>query len=274
MISALPSNFVVGALPPKDYTQAYWFIFQKYRLLVCEKGNAIELPRADSAETLPVPLIRSQYIGRFSEIECFSAESDAPAPDGMAYRSLRGLYRVLDDDTFWIAGRAIQIMDWDRTHQFCGRCGVAMKRKAGEHAKVCPQCKAHNYPRLAPAIIVAVTKGDQILLAHNARNPHSYYSVLAGFVEPGESLEQTVAREVKEEVGIDVTNIRYFGSQPWPFPHSLMLAFTAEYAGGELVLQDDEIDSADWYTVDNLPTHPQPPSVSSALIQWFINNRS
>ena len=174
---------------------------------------------------------------------------------------------------FWLGGRAVQIVDWDRTHQFCGRCGQETEY-ANDRGKKCPNCGLSNYPKLSPAIIVSITRdnGNELLLARGSRHPAGFYSVLAGFVEPGETLEMCVRREIKEEVGLDVKNIRYFGSQPWPFPNSLMLAFTCEYAGGEIVMQEDEIADAGWYTPENMPKVPPPLSISRALIDNFVAN--
>jgi NAD+ diphosphatase len=171
---------------------------------------------------------------------------------------------------FWVAGRAIQIVEWDRTHQFCGHCASPMVAKTAERAKECPQCGLTNFPRLAPAVIVAVVRDNQILLARSHRHPAGFYSVLAGFVEPGETLEEAVAREIKEEVGIEVGDIRYFGSQPWPFPHSLMIGFTAVYAGGEIRCDETEIEEAGWFAADALPQIPGPISISRRLIDWFV----
>ncbi len=135
---------------------------------------------------------------------------------------------------FRVAGRAVQIVEWDETHRFCGRCGGPTERVPGERARLCTTCGHSAYPRIAPAVIVRVTRGDALLLARGRRWTEPIYSLVAGFVDPGESLEETVAREVREEVGIEVGDIRYFASQPWPFPHSLMLGFEAEHAGGEI----------------------------------------
>jgi NAD+ diphosphatase len=165
-------------------------------------------------------------------------------------------------------------MEWDRTHQFCGRCGAPMERVPNERAKKCTVCGLTNYPRLSPAIIIAVTRmieGEKrILLARNHRFPAGRYSVLAGFVEPGESLEECAAREVMEEVGIEIGNIRYFGSQPWPFPNSLMLGFTADYQVGDFHLEDAEIAEAGWFSANNLPNLPQKPSIARQLIDAFV----
>jgi NAD+ diphosphatase len=143
-----------------------------------------------------------------------------------------------------------------------------------ERAKKCPNCGLLHFPRLAPAIIVAIERGDRLLMARSRRFTTGMYSVLAGFVEPGESLEETVAREVKEEVGISLKDIKYFGSQPWPFPHSLMIGFTATYASGEIVMDDSEIEDAGWFTVDSLPPLPGKISIARKLIDGFIEKHS
>lgn len=247
---------------------AHWFLFSGNKLLV--QDAAVPYYTADQP---PVAIVHRHEIGQVGAAVCYAAAvvPDTIAPDGMQFASLRQLYGCLSDEQFWLAARAVQIVDWDRTHQFCGRCGTHTETGANEHVKICPACGQRNYPRLAPAVIVAVTDGDKLLLASNVRyRNQEMYSVLAGFVEPGETLEQTVKREIKEEAGIDVENIRYFGSQPWPFPHSLMVAFTADYAGGDLVLQEDELRAADWFTADNLPTTPTPPSIAYDLIQAFV----
>jgi NAD+ diphosphatase len=191
----------------------------------------------------------------------------------MAFEGLRQVYGRLDEDLFWIAARAVQIIDWDKTHRFCGQCGVPLKIKTTERAKECPQCGLLHFPRLAPAIIVLVERGNELLLARSRHFMPGMYSVLAGFVEPGESLEEAVVREVKEEVGIEIKDIKYFGSQPWPFPHSLMIGFTATYAGGGISLDDEEIEKADWFTMDSLPHIPGKISIARKLIDWFIEKQ-
>ena len=173
----------------------------------------------DFAE-LGLPVLRQHYLGRLDSWDCYTvelAEGIIP-PEGMTFEGLRQVYGRMDEDLFWVAGRAVQIIDWDRTHQFCGRCGIRTKLHPTERAKECPQCGLLYFPRLAPAIIVLVERGHEMLLARARRFPTAMYSTIAGFVEPGESLEEAVVREVKEESGITVRDIRYFGSQPWPFP--------------------------------------------------------
>jgi len=149
-----------------------------------------------------------------------------------------------------------------------------MKNRVAERAKECPQCGLLHFPRLAPAIIVLIERGDQLLLARSRRFATGMYSVLAGFVEPGESLEEAVVREIKEEVSLSVKDIRYFGSQPWPFPHSLMIGFTATYAGGEISMEDEEIEDAGWFTVDRLPPLPGKISIARKLIDSFIEKQA
>jgi NAD+ diphosphatase len=188
----------------------------------------------------------------------------------MAFKGLRGLFADLGEELFTLAGRALQIMDWDRTHQFCGQCGTPTADKTDERAKVCLQCGLLHYPHMSPAIIVAVRRREQILLARASRFPEGLYSVIAGFVEPGESLEECLRREVREETGIEVDNIRYFGSQAWPFPNSLMVGFTANYAAGEIAIDRDEIVDAGWFSAKSLPTIPEKLSIARRLIDYSL----
>ena len=168
----------------------------------------------------------------------------------------------------------MQIVAWDRTHQFCGRCATPTETLTNQRARRCPACGLTSYPRISPAIIIAVIRRDahgaRILLARNHRFPAGRYSVLAGFVEPGESLEECAQREVLEEVGIRIKNIRYFKSQPWPFPNSLMIGFTAEYDEGEIKLEESEIADAGWFAADNLPQLPPRMTIARKLIDWFV----
>jgi len=275
----MSQTFVSGVAPPvEEERSALWFAFAGTKLLVQQADSATEnLPRweiltaADLQQQGLTP-IRSQYLGRLGERSCYSAElaKDAIVPEGMRLQGLRQLYGSVDEAVFAVAGRAFQIMEWDRTHQFCGHCATPTTQLPEERAKRCPECSLVSYPRLSPAIIVLVSRGEELLLARAPRFPTGMYSVLAGFVEPGESLEETVAREVREEVGVELTNIRYFGSQPWPFPNSLMIGFTAIYAGGAIVLEEKEIAAAAWFHKDKLPPIPPKLSIARKLIDWFV----
>jgi len=189
----------------------------------------------------------------------------------MLFCDLRRLLGQIPDDLFFLAGKAYQILHWDRTHQYCNQCGVRTENKIDERAKLCPSCGLVNYPRISPAIIVAVTREREILLAKGSSFQGDFYSVLAGFVEPGETFEECVQREVEEEVGLKVNNIKYFASQPWPFPDSLMVGFTAEYVSGDIVMDKKEILDAGWFTADQLPLiPPSKGSIAWQLIDWFV----
>ena len=273
--------FVSSILAPtKVESPAFWLIFQGSKLLVCkDEDDGYTLPTTAEVTTLGLPLLRQHYLGHFveSNVHCFCGEiaEDTAVPDNMAVHGLRGLYGRISETHFWLAGRAIQIVNWDRNHIYCSRCGTENEIQAHERSKKCPECGLITYPRISPAIIVRVTRetthGSEILLARGPRHPAGFYSVLAGFVEPGETLEGCVRREVKEEVGIDVQDIEYFGSQPWPFPNSLMIGFTAVYASGDLELEEEEIEDAQWFTPNNLPNIPPPLSISNALIMAWVN---
>ena len=193
-----------------------------------------------------------------------------PLPAGESLLSLRDLYDRVSPTEFADAQRAFQLLYWRRTHRFCGACGGALARKSPECAMTCPTCGLDFFPRLNPVVIVRITRGDRILLARRARGTLPFYSVIAGFVEAGETLEQAVAREIQEEVGLTVNNIRYFASQPWPFPNNLMIGFTAEYAGGEIHVDGEEIGEADWFSRDALPPIPSRISISRWMIDDFL----
>ncbi len=259
--------------PPSSKADAYWFAFSKNRLLVMDNEDHIDIPKANALETVGIHPVRTQYLGTYEDVDCYSAElENVDAPEGFSYIDLRKVFEAINEDMFLLAGRAKQIMEWDRDHQICSRCGTPTEHNRFDRSKKCPNCKLSQFPVLSPAVIMAVHKGNEILLAQSRRFASSgWYSVLAGFVEPGETLEEAVAREVMEEVGLEVKNITYFNSQPWPFPHSLMIGFTAEYAGGEIVLQDEEISEAQWFTRDTLPKVPGKISIARKLIDHFIN---
>jgi len=263
-------------VPPEEQSgPAWWFAYQENKLLVYEGPSGVSLPLlADFLELGLTPLSK-HYLGSIDNRHCHAVEvpEGTIPPAGMIFEGLRQLYGRLDEDFFWIAGRAVQIIDWDRTHHFCGRCGTPLRTKSTERAKECPQCGLLHFPRLAPAIIVLVERGKQLLLARSRHFMPGMFSVLAGFVEPGESLENAVVREVREEVGIDIKDIKYFGSQPWPFPHSLMIGFTATYASGEITIDDTEIEEAGWFTVDSLPRIPGKISIARKLIDWFLTKQ-
>jgi NAD+ diphosphatase len=220
---------------------------------------------------------RTRYLGHRGSTACYAVECPpgAEVPAATYHPNVRELFGILPDEELGAAALAVRIVDFERNTRFCGRCGGTMEPSRSERARCCPVCHLTAYPRVSPAIIVLVQKGDGILLARSPRFPPELHSVLAGFVEAGENLEHAVIREVREEVGIAVTSIRYFGSEPWPFPDSLMIGFTAEYAGGEIVVDNNEILSAGWFDRDHLPKLPLRMSIARALIdQWIAQGNS
>jgi len=267
----MQKTFISEVAPPQGHTgPSWWFAFHRNRLLVEVGEKALRIPHRERFEELGVKIVQQHYLGRYDGTPCHAVDlADESLPDGMDFKDLRQVYGLMEEDLFVLGGRAVQIVEWDRTHQYCGRCGSKTQTKETERAKVCSKCGLHNFPRLSPAIIVAVERDNEILLARSAHFPKGMFSVLAGFVEPGETIEECVVREVKEEVGVTVGNIRYFGSQPWPFPNSLMLGFTAEYESGELKLDPAEIAEANWFRADSLPNIPGRISIAGRLIQWF-----
>ncbi|MDK1022749.1 MAG: NAD(+) diphosphatase [Gammaproteobacteria bacterium] len=212
------------------------------------------------------------YLGEAMGIPIFACEVDPEAdnPPGYEFETLWTFLGQVDEPIFYLIGRAKQIVEWHRDHQFCGQCGAPTTASEKDRSRVCKACSQTFYPRLSPSIIALVTKGEELLLAKNTRARGNFYSTLAGFIEPGESIEEAVHREVYEEVGIRIKNLRYYSSQSWPFPNSLMLGFHAEYDSGEFVLQKDEIVDAQWFYYQNLPNRPAMFSISGWLIDDYI----
>jgi NAD+ diphosphatase len=255
--------FVPGISPPSVVsTRTLVFRCRGSEILVAASGPGAEIPLGPEPQDC-----ETHYLGALGGIDCFaSALGEDEEVDGLELRHLRALYGVLPDDHWALAGRAVQLVEWERTHRFCGVCGAPTEACAGERARRCTACEHLAFPRLSPAVIVLVRRGSELLLARGRRFTEPIYSCIAGFVDPGESLEEAVAREVREEVGIDIADIRYFGSQSWPFPHSLMIGFTASWAGGEIALEEEELLDAGWFTAEALPELPPRLSIARRLI--------
>lgn len=218
----------------------------------------------------PEPGEQILFVGSLSGRHIWAVDvndEDPGWPPADAFSDLRRLHGRVGEDEWLAAGRAVQLVEWSRNHRFCGRCASPTGITPGERSRRCPRCGLQAFPRLAPAVIVLIERDDgKVLLARNAGWPGRMFSCLAGFVEPGESAEAAVCREVREEVGVDVSDLRWFASQPWPFPHSLMLGFHARYSGGPIRVDGEEIAEAGWFGPGELPELPGPISIARRLI--------
>jgi NAD+ diphosphatase len=276
-------KFEPGITCKNSSERGLWFIFEKDNLLHFKKDNKIYIPEIISPSEIGVKTTEPLYLGKANSINCWAAkfvlcENNVQDCCGSAlfyFDNLRALFLEIGEDMFALAGRALQLINWHTAWKHCPSCSSKLGDCETERAKICTACSSIYYPVISPAIIVAVSKENKLLLAHNKNYPNKKrFSILAGFVEAGESLEQTVLREVKEEVGITVKNIKYFGSQSWPFPHSLMVGFTADYESGELLPDGAEIEHADWYSAGEFPEIPPHGSISRKLIDNFLKNNS
>ncbi|KYZ77685.1 hypothetical protein AXX12_18250 [Anaerosporomusa subterranea] len=259
--------------------QSYCFIVSEDALLVTSQNDKLGIPCQADLKRIEIALHEPLRIGRLYDIDCIAArprteELLLELPLGFALIKLRQLFGLIDDESYHFALRAAHILGWRKNNRFCGRCGSEMANVTKEVAVQCSGCGHIVYPRISPAIIVAVTRGNEILLARSSRFPLGRFSVIAGFLEPGETLEECVRREVKEEVGIEVDRIRYFGNQPWPFPDSQMIGFTAKYAGGKITIDNHEIVAANWFRTDNLPDIPPKDSIARRLIDDFVQGNT
>ena len=247
------------------------FVFRGNQLLLNVSGE----PLTRSGEYLTdYPALRILRLGEYQGSPCFVAEvaRTAEAPMGHQFHHLKSLLDSLPGALVELAGRGLELLEFDRSHQYCGVCGAETRLRQPLPVRVCvrPECAQEYYPRISPVVIVAVERGREILLGRSPPFSPGLYSTLAGFVDAGESAEQAVHREIMEEAGLRLTNLRYFASQPWPFPHSLMLGFQADYAGGEIVPAPEEIEDARFFDVDELPALlPMRYSMASRLIADF-----
>jgi NAD+ diphosphatase len=251
-----------------DATEGLLFVLARSQTLcVIRDGDALALPRGEAGDGV--------YLGDLDGAPCFARYlgGDSLPPDTEA-APLRQLFGQLTDEQFGVAGRALAVTTWDRDHRFCGRCGTETVRSPTERARTCTRCETAAYPRISPAVIVLVERDGRCLLARNARTKMPFYSTLAGFVEVGESLEECVHREIREEAGIELRDVRYFGSQAWPFTNSMMVGFTAAWASGELRADEEEILDARWFPPGELPLIPPKLSIAHDLIMDFVRRRS
>ncbi len=258
-------SFVPSSRPALQASAEAWHFAFVGRDLLVPEAEAIAL------QPLAVTLLESaaltrHYLGTLAGVDCWVLTLREALP-GWRAMPLRAAMMALPPQVSALAGRAAQVVEWDRSHRHCGVCGTPTELHAGERSRVCPACGHTAYPRVSPAMMALIWRPGELLLARSPHYAKGMYSALAGFVEAGESLEDCVHREVAEEVGVTVADLRYYGSQSWPFPHSLMVAFTARWTGGEIVPEEGEIEDAQWFPIDALPNVPPRFSVSGHLIR-------
>lgn len=253
-------------LPPAD---SFCAVFDGGNIILLKDGDSHRLPKIKELNLSEA--LEMLCVGELGNSDCYALEMELElVPEGCISINFRQALKLLNAHDVAASNRARQMLYWNKEHKFCGHCGKLTEISTVETAKVCSSCKARFYPRIMPAVIIAITKGDELLLAHNFKFSDGLYSLIAGFVEAGESLEEAVAREIYEEIQIKVKNIKYFDSQSWPFPQSLMLGFTAEHESGEIVVDGKEIADARWFKRDDMPLLPSKGSISRRLIDSFI----
>ena len=262
-----------GGDPAPD---SLWWCVQGSRVLIGDDAAVPSGASPEAAGLVSDDPIGTHFLGLLNGRECWAADvgREVGVPDGYEFSDLRALHGALGERRWALAGRAVQLVEWDHTHVFCGRCATPTEPAPGERARRCPACGLLAFPRLAPAVITLVTRGDEALLAQGANFGVPMYSCIAGFVEPGETLEEAVAREIGEEVGVEIDAISYQHSQPWPFPHSLMIGFRAEWKEGDIRIDGVEIADAGWFRFDELPMIPPGISIARRLIDGWIAERS
>jgi NAD+ diphosphatase len=247
--------------------------FDRRRLVVRDDGGRPQIALLERVELSEVTAHFALRVPESPELRVADLPTGAEAPPGATLREIRSLLATLPDEQVRLAVRALHVVEWGRTHRFCGCCGTANEEAPDELARRCPACGHTSFPRISPAVIVLVRRGDEALLGRGNHRPPGLFSTLAGFVEPGETLEEAVRREVREEVGVELGDVRYFGSQPWPFPDSLMIGFMAEYASGEVRVDTTELAEAHWCSVDALPPVPPAFSIARSLIDAWVLER-
>ena len=259
----------VDNLQNKDIDASKIFLIKNRFILMINKDGRFDLPSFKDISEHIDKINHFHALGILRENQCFCAELSFELDDNFILVPIKRALDQLEDDCFSLIVRSTQLLDWNKNHKYCGICGKETLRKSNLLEANCIHCDFVFYPRISPSVIVLIRKKNQILMARGEHFEKGVYGLIAGFVSPGETLEECVHREVMEEVGIKVKNIRYFGSQPWPFPDSLMMAFEADYDSGEIVIDDLEVKEAGWYDINNLPGLP---SSSKSIAQVMIDN--
>ena len=268
----LNDDFISGSVGTTRTEESFHIVISDGEILSIDDGQPWAPLSQAQYQYLGTKEISQHYLGKIEEIPIFVNEVDPESeePEGYSFNNLWSFLGRIDETAFYLLGRAKQIVEWFQNHQFCGQCGKPTGGAEFDRSRKCHDCGNMYYPRLSPSIIVLVTKGEQVLLAKNAQARGNFYSTLAGFIEPGESIEEAVHREVFEEVGLKIKNLKYFSSQSWPFPNSLMLGFHAEYDSGNITIQEEEIADAQWFHFDDMPNKPAMVSISGWLIDAHI----
>jgi NAD+ diphosphatase len=262
-------TFLPSSAPQGDARSAAWLYFRGTDVWLDAGGSATGGGALhESPHALSLSPTRSLFVGTLDDRPCFAAEVEAGVLPDAAFVPLRSALMTLGPDHLGVLSAAAELLHFEQTHRFCGRCAGSLVDSAADRGKRCPACRVDFYPRIAPAVIVLVHDGPRLLLTHVGNRP--FWALVAGFLEPGETLEQCAAREVREETGIAVDDLRYFGSQPWPFPSQVMVGFIARHAGGEIAVDRKELDEAGWFPVDALPPVPPPLSIARRMIDALV----
>lgn len=251
-----------------NVNNVYWFIFFNDQLLLQRKGETYTIPYSINP---PVTVKNVLEVNLLEDMPACTASMDTPLEETAEYlpMGLRASYDYLDPVLHKLAGKAYELIYWDQHSRFCPSCGTKTVMQT-TISKQCPNCKYEIYPVVSPAILVLIRKGDAILLVHARNFRGSFYGLVAGFLETGETLEECVRREVMEETGLEINNITYFGNQPWPYPSNLMVGFIADYVSGTIRLQDEELSEGAFFTKDNLPELPRKLSLARKMIDWWL----
>lgn len=266
-------NFIADSkFPNGNRDEDLYFLFQDKMILIKEEMGKVYIPKFEEVKNLISGLEIMYHLGKLNENHCFCGEinSCVKISGKLKFIGLREVTSILDMEISSACGRAAQLIHFHKTNKFCGACGGENDFAGYEFAMKCKKCGYMSYPQICPAIIVGITKGDKILLANNKNFPKGLHSNIAGFVDVNETLEEAVIREVLEEVNIKVKNIKYFSSQPWPYPNSIMIGFIAEYESGEIKVDGEEIIHADWYSKDNLPILPDENTIARKIIDSIL----
>ncbi len=264
------------AKPDKDPGgEGSWVIMRGTELLLWSEDGSLCLPDGELPETLRSEISDPLFFGWWEDRPCRAARlgRNAQRPHGYEMENLLGVRPRISISLLSLGGMASQILHWERNSRFCSRCGGGMDRLPGEWGKNCPTCSYAHFPHIHPCAIVLVSRGDELLLTRKLNWTPGRYGLVAGFLEFGECLEEAAAREVLEETGIRIKNIRYVGSQSWPFPSQLMAGFVADYEGGDLQVEEDELEDARWFHIDDLPVLPPRRSIARFLIDHYLQER-